>query len=107
LMGEVVPGGFGESMTMSSNPTKESSTAAERMRLYRKRRRQEQAYVRVLLSAREIDSLVRMGLLKQERRRDPEALQDAVCALFDWALDDQRLSEKIARALSPITTEAP
>jgi hypothetical protein len=91
-------------MTMSSNPTNASFTAAERMRLYRKRRREDMQYVRVLLSAPEIDSLVRMGLLKQERRRDPEALQDAVWALLDWALDDRTLSEKIARALAPTTT---
>jgi hypothetical protein len=60
---------------MSSNA---SFAAAERMRLYRKRRREDMQYVRVLLSAPDIDSLVRMGLLKQERRRDPEALQDAI-----------------------------
>ncbi len=89
---------------MSSNATKASFTVAERMRLYRRRRRQEQAYVRVLLSAPGIDSLVRMGLLKEERRRDPKSLHDATCGLLDWALDDPKLSETIARALSPITT---
>ena len=89
---------------MTSNPAKQSFTAAERMRLYRKRRRHEQAYVRVLLSAPGIDSLVRMGLLKEERRRDPKALRDAICGFLDWALEDQELSEKIASALSPITT---
>jgi hypothetical protein len=91
-------------MPMSSNPTKACFTVADRMRLYRKRRREDMQYVRVLLSAPEIDSFVRMGLLKQERRRDPEALQNAVWALLDWALDDQNLSKKIARALSPTTT---
>jgi hypothetical protein len=103
LVQTIQVGASRSSMTMSSNPTKASFTAAERVRLYRKRRREGMRYVRVLLSAPEIDSLVRMGLLRQERRRDPEALQDAVGALFDWALDDRTLSEKIARGLSPTT----
>ena len=92
-------------MTMSTDQsTRTPKAVAERMRLYRKRRRHEQAYVRVLLSAPGIDSLVRMGLLKEERRRDPKALRDAICGFLDWALEDQKLSETIARALSPITT---
>jgi hypothetical protein len=50
------------SMTDRSRP----SDAAERMRLYRKRRRQGMRYVRIPLHVTEIDTLIRMGLLKGE-----------------------------------------
>jgi len=50
------------------------STAAERMRLYRKRRRDGMQYVRIPLHVTDIDGLIRMRLLKEERRlRNPSA----------------------------------
>jgi hypothetical protein len=64
------------------------ATAAERMRLYRKRRRHGMRYVRVPLHVTEVDSLVRIGLLKEDQRQDPEAVQTAVMGLIYRALDD-------------------
>jgi hypothetical protein len=83
---------------------KVAHTPAERMRAHCKRRRQEQPYVRVLLNAPQIDSLIGMGLLKEERRQDPEALESSIYGLLDWALEDQELAKKIAHALRPIGT---
>ena len=71
------------------------SLAAERMRRYRKRRRearQRQAdgmhYVQVALHATEVDVLVQMRFLKEEERDDPERLQAAVMGLMYWVLKD-------------------
>jgi hypothetical protein len=66
-----------------------SSPAAERMRLYRKRRREKMQYVRISLHVTEIDNLVRLGFLSQERRQDPEALQMAVLGLICGVLRRQ------------------
>jgi hypothetical protein len=63
-------------------------TAAERMRLYRKRRRQGEQYVRIPLHVTEIDALIHMGLLTEERRRDDEALRTAILSIVYKALDD-------------------
>jgi hypothetical protein len=65
-----------------------SSPAAARMRLYRKRRRRGLQYVRVPLHVTEVDSFIRMGLLKEEQRQDPEWLQTAVLSLIYRALED-------------------
>jgi hypothetical protein len=54
------------------------SSVAERVRIHRKRHRNGLRFVRVLLHENEIDSLVHEGYLKQERRRLPHAVQDAV-----------------------------
>jgi hypothetical protein len=59
-----------------------SSPEAERMRLYRKRRREGMRYVRIPLHVTEIDDLVRLGFLRGERCQDPEALQVAVMGLI-------------------------
>lgn len=64
------------------------ATAAERMRLYRKRRRQGLRYVRIPLHVTEVDSLIRMGLLEKEQRHDPERLQTAVLGLIYRVLED-------------------
>jgi hypothetical protein len=58
------------------------SPAARRMRSYRKRRRQGLQYVRISLHVTEIEDLIRKGLLKQDQRHDPEALQTAVMGLI-------------------------
>jgi hypothetical protein len=61
-----------------SSKSKEPLSAAERMRHYRKRRRNGLRSVRVLLHATEIDSLIHQGLLKQERRDDGDAIENAI-----------------------------
>jgi hypothetical protein len=61
-----------------SNKSKESVSAAERMRHYRKRRRNGLRSVRVLLHETEIDSLIDQGFLKEERRDDGNAIEKAI-----------------------------
>ena len=58
------------------------------MRRYRKQRRQGLKSVRILLDETDIDALIRMRLLKEERRQDAEALQTAVLGLLYRAEDD-------------------
>jgi hypothetical protein len=70
------------------SPTRSSSTAALRMRRYRKQRRQGLRYVRIPLHVTDIDALIRMGLLKEDQRDDLEALQTAVLGLLYRAEDD-------------------
>ena len=67
-----------------------SSPVADRMRLYRKRRREGMQYVRIPLHVTEIDDLVRLGFLRGEQRQDPEALQMAVLGLICGVLDARR-----------------
>jgi hypothetical protein len=61
-------------------------TAAERMRLLRIRRRNGLRYMRVLLHETEIDSLIDKGFLKEERREDQDAVQNAINAFICYAL---------------------
>jgi hypothetical protein len=56
-------------MEGSKEQAASSIRAAERMRLYRQRRRQGLQYVRIPLHVREIDEFIRLGLLKEEQRR--------------------------------------
>jgi hypothetical protein len=56
--------------------TKLRLTAAERMRLHRKRQRQGLQYVRILLHV-----TISTGLLKDDERADADALQAAVLGL--------------------------
>jgi hypothetical protein len=63
-------------------PTRSSSPAAQRMRRYRKQRRQGLMSVRILLDDTDIDALIRMGLLKKDQRQDVDALQTAVTGLL-------------------------
>jgi hypothetical protein len=69
--------------------SRSSSPAAQRMRRYRKQRRQGLRPVRILLDEMDIDALIRMGLLK-EHQHDVEALQTAVLGLLYRAEDDLR-----------------
>ena len=74
-----------------SNPAqraRSTSPAAKRMRRYRKRRRSGIRCVRISLDLTEIDDLIRLGHLPEERREDAEALQTAVLTLLYRALDD-------------------
>ena len=76
---------------MSTEPgqvrARSSSPEAERMRLYRKRRREGMRYVRIQLHVTEIDELVRLGFLRGEQCQDPEALQMAVLGSIYGVLD--------------------
>jgi hypothetical protein len=74
---------------------------AERMRLYRKRRREGMQLVRIPLHVTEIDDLTRMGRLTEDQRHDAEALQTAVLGLFHMALEEMRDFWLHARARSP------
>jgi hypothetical protein len=74
---------------MSTIPTSRSSSpGALRMRRYRKQRRQGLRSVRILLDEMDVDALIRMRLLKEERRQDVEALQTAVIGLLYRAEED-------------------
>jgi hypothetical protein len=74
---------------MSNIPhTRSSSPGAQRMRRYRKRRRQRMQYIPIPLHASEIDALIRMRLLKNEQRQDVEALQTAILTLVYRAVED-------------------
>ena len=64
------------------HPTRSSSPAAQRMRRYRKQRRQGLRPVRIWLDETDIDALIRMRLLKEDQRQDPEALQKALLGLL-------------------------
>ena len=63
---------------------------AERMRRYRRRRREGYHYVRIPLHATEIDDLIKMGRLNEEPRQDGEAVKSAVLGLIHYALDEMR-----------------
>jgi hypothetical protein len=74
---------------MSDIPTSRSSTpAAQRMRRYRKHRREGQRSVRIPLYETDCDVLIRMGLLKEDQRQDPKALQKALLGLLYRAEQD-------------------
>ena len=65
-----------------------STTVAERMRRYRRRSRQGLQSVRVELHVTDIDGLIRVKLLKEDQRQDPEAVQAAVMGLIYRVLED-------------------
>ena len=58
------------------------------MRRHRKQRRQGLRPVRILLDETDCDALIRMRLLKEDQRQDPEALQTAVLGLLYRAEED-------------------
>ena len=67
----------------NTDAPKPSSPSAERMRRHRERRRLGLHIVRIQLWEREIDHLVRCGLLKPEYRNYRGEIADAVHAFFD------------------------
>jgi hypothetical protein len=69
-------------------PTRSSTPAAQRMRRYRKHRREGQRSVRIPLYETDCDVLIRMGLLKEDQRQDPKALQKALLGLLYRAEQD-------------------
>ena len=62
------------------------SPAAERMRLFRERRRKGLRCVTIELHEDEIDVLVRKGLLNAEMRNDANSVIAALYAYFDRTL---------------------
>jgi hypothetical protein len=68
--------------------SRSSSPAAQRMRRYRKHRREGQRSVRIPLYETDCDVLIRMGLLKEDQRQDPKALQKALLGLLYRAEQD-------------------
>ena len=76
---------------MSTDPAQMQShsplTPAERMRAYRRRRREGSFFVRVQLDQPEIDGLVRVRHLRPGQRQDTEALQVAVRGLIYEVLE--------------------
>ena len=63
------------------------SSAAERMRRHRERRRDGLRCLIIELRETEIDALIWRGLLNDETRNDPGAIIDALYAFLDDTLD--------------------
>ena len=63
-------------------PTRSSSPAAQRMRRYRKHRKQGIRSVRILLDKWDIDALIDMRFLKEDQRQDVKALPKALLGLL-------------------------
>jgi hypothetical protein len=68
------------------------SRTAERMRLYRKRRREGVRLVQVTLQAADIDELVRLEVLEPEQRANSEALSIVALHLIHLCLEEIRCS---------------
>ena len=62
--------------------------AAQRMRRYRKQRRQGLRSVRIPLHETDIDVLIRIRLLKEDQRQDPKLSEKAVLGLLYRAEED-------------------
>ncbi len=65
-----------------------SPTAAERMRLHRKRRRGGYRHVRILVHPAEIEALVAKGYLAFDERENTEAVQFAISGLLTQLVRD-------------------
>ena len=75
------------SLTPSSTlPMRSARTPAERMRLFRKRRKFRRRVAKVEVDPAEIDVLIQRGYLDPSDRDDPEALGAAVTACFSDGL---------------------
>ena len=66
------------------------SAAAERMRRHRQRRRDGLRCLMIELREKEIDALIRQGLLEAENRNDCDSVQSALYAFLDRALGELR-----------------
>jgi hypothetical protein len=62
------------------------SRPAERMRLHRQRRRRGLRCLTIELHEKEIDGLIRRGLLQQETRNNANAILEALYAHFERTL---------------------
>ena len=75
------------SLAPSSRPqVRNARTPAERMRLFRKRRKFRRRVAKVEVDPAEIDALIQRGYLDPSDRDDLEALGAAVTACFSDAL---------------------
>ena len=72
--------------TEAVKPQTPPSTAAERMRLYRKRRRRGARSLWIQLDATAIGLLITKGYLEQGLRNDLSAIQFAINSFIDDAL---------------------
>jgi hypothetical protein len=63
------------------------STAAERMRRHRERRRDGLRCLTMEIRDTEIDALIGKGMLKADARNDPDAIRDALYVHLDRTLD--------------------
>jgi hypothetical protein len=70
------------------SPTRSSTHAAQRMRRYRKHRREGLRSVRILVGETDIDALICMKHLTEDQRHDLKALQKAVLRLLYQAEED-------------------
>jgi hypothetical protein len=70
---------------MTESPRR--SSASERMRRHRERRREGLRCVTIELRETEIDSLVQKGLLKADARHDARAVREALYQYFDNTLN--------------------
>ena len=68
----------------AATPTR--STAAERMRAHRQRRREGLRCLTIELRETEIDALARKGFLKADARNDPNSIQMALYEFLEHAL---------------------
>jgi hypothetical protein len=66
------------------------AAAAERMRLYRQRRRDGSRCLMLEIREAEVDALIRKGLLTAETRNDPNAVTEAVQPFLDETLGSDR-----------------
>ena len=66
-----------------TNSLSSRSSAAERMRLHRERRRRELRCLMIELRETEIDALIRGGLLEHETRNDRNAVRKALYRHFN------------------------
>ena len=73
-------------MTTDAMPSKVPSLAANRMRRHRERRRKGLRHFGIDLREREIDALVKSGLLPRESRMDRTAIVSALYAFLDRTL---------------------
>ena len=67
---------------------KTALSAAERMRLHRRRRRRGMRSFSILLHVTEIEALIRKGFLVPQSRSDPDAIRAAVHDFLFSTLDD-------------------
>jgi hypothetical protein len=73
------------SLNPSSPQVRNAKTPAERMRLFRRRRKFQWLVVTVEVDPREVDALIDRGYLEPKDRGDREALAAAVTAFFSDA----------------------
>jgi hypothetical protein len=73
-------------MTTSPPIAKPRSSAAERMRAHRQRRREGLRCVTIELRETEIDALIRKGMLRADARNDPYAIEMALYEFLERTL---------------------